>query len=171
VNDTYIPVVLPLMATSTQSRYRGIINNYLLPAFGQLCLRDLETLVLQRYFSAMTASKLAHESRDKIRDVMSSILGSAVRYQLLVKNPMEGVQLPPNRVGKCVAKPTITSRQFEELLARIPEPYSTMVHVAVYSGLRVSELIGLRWNDVGYDWLMVDERCCRGDWSTPKKRG
>jgi hypothetical protein len=95
VNDTYIPVVLPLMATSTQSRYRGIINNYLLPAFGQLCLRDLETLVLQRYFSAMTASKLAHESRDKIRDVMSSILGSAVRYQLLVKNPMEGVQLPP----------------------------------------------------------------------------
>src|SRR5215469_12612374 len=95
VNETYIPVVLPLMVTSTQARYRGIINNYLLPAFGQLCLRDLETLVLQRYFSAMTASKLAHESRDKIRDVMSSILGSAVRYQLLVKNPMEGVQLPP----------------------------------------------------------------------------
>jgi len=43
-----------------------------------------------------------------------------------------------------------------------------MVYVAVYSGLRVSELIGLRWNDVGFDSLMVDERCCRGDWSAPK---
>ena len=41
-----------------------------------------------------------------------------------------------------------------------------MVYVAVYSGLRVSELIGLRWNDVGIDCL--DERCCRGDWSAPK---
>ena len=43
-----------------------------------------------------------------------------------------------------------------------------MVYVAVYSGLRVSELIGLRWNDIGHDSLMVDERCCRGDWSAPK---
>jgi integrase len=168
VNETYISVVLPLMATSTRSRYRGIIDNYLLPAFGKLCLRDLETLALQRYFSAMAGSRLAHESKDKIRDVMSSILSSAVRYQLLVRNPMEGVLLPSNRIGKRIAKPTITSEQFEDILTRMPEPYSTMVYVAVYSGLRVSELIGLRWNDVGYDCLMVDERCCRGDWSAPK---
>jgi len=107
-------------------------------------------------------------TRDKIKDVLSSILGTAVRYQLLVKNPTEGVQLPPKRRGKRIAKPNITSEQFDQILAGIPEPYATMVYVAVYSGLRVSELIGLRWNDVGIDCLMVDERCCRGDWSAPK---
>ena len=168
VNDTYIPVVLPLMATTTQSRSRGVIQNYLLPAFGNVCLRDLGTLQLQRYFSGMAGSGLSHESKDKIRDVLSSVLGSAVRYQLLVKNPMEGVQLPPGTIGKRVRKPHITSEQFDELVRLIPEPYATMVYVAVYSGLRVSELIGLRWNDVGFDSLMVDERCCRGDWSAPK---
>jgi integrase len=167
-NGTYIPVVLPLMATTTQSRSLGIINNYLLPAFGKLCLRDVGTLQLQRYFSGMASSKLSHESRDKIRDVLSSILGSAVRYQLLVKNPVEGVQLPPCVIGRRVRKPNITSEQFEQILALMSEPYATMVYVAVYSGLRVSELIGLRWNDVGFDSLMVDERCCRGDWSAPK---
>jgi len=168
VNDTYIPVVLPLMATSTRIRYQGVINNYLLPTFGNLCLRDLGTLQLQRYFSTMAKGKLSHESQDKIKDVLSSILGSAVRYQLLVKNPMEGVQLAPSRMGKRVAKPNITSEQFDEILSEIPEPYATMVYVAVYSGLRVSELIGLRWNDVGEDCLMVDERYHRGDWSAPK---
>ena len=168
VNDTYIPVVLPLMATTTQSRSRGVIQNYLLPAFGNACLRDLGTLQLQRYFSGMTASALSHESKDKIRDVLSSVLGSAVRYQLLVKSPMEGVQLPPGTIGRRVRKPNITSEQFDELVKLIPEPYATMLFVAVYSGLRVSELIGLRWNDVGFDSLMVDERCCRGDWSAPK---
>ena len=66
------------------------------------------------------------------------------------------------------AKPNITSEQFDQILAEIPEPYATMVYVAVYSGLRVSELIGLRWNDVGEDCLMVDERYSRGDWSAPK---
>ena len=168
VNDTYIPVVLPLMATSTRIRYQGVINNYLLPTFGNLCLRDLGTLQLQRYFSTMAKGKLSHESQNKIKDVLSSILGSAVRYQLLVKNPMEGVQLAPSRMGKRVAKPNITSEQFDEILSEIPEPYATMVYVAVYSGLRVSELIGLRWNDVGEDCLMVDERYHRGDWSAPK---
>ncbi len=168
VNGTYIPVVLPLMATTTRSRYRGVIKNYLIPAFGNLSLRDLGTLQLQRYFSGMAGSNLSHESKDKIRDVLSSILGSAVRYQLMVKNPVEGVQLPPCTIGKRVRKPNITSEEFEQIIELIPEPYATMVYVAVYSGLRVSELIGLRWNDVGFDSLMVDERCCRGDWSAPK---
>ena len=106
------------MVTSTQARYRGIINNYLLPTFGKLCLRDLGTLQLQRYFSTLTTRNLAHESRDKIGDVLSSILGSAVRYQLLVRNPVEGVQLPPNRKGKRVTKPNISSEQFDQILRR-----------------------------------------------------
>jgi integrase len=50
----------------------------------------------------------------------------------------------------------------------MPEPYSTMVYTAVFSGLRISELIGLRWNDVHEDSITVDERCCRGDWGAPK---
>jgi integrase len=158
------------MAKTTQARYRGIINNYLLPSFGKFCLRDLGNLQLQKYFSAMADSTLSSESRDKVRDVLSSILSSAVRYQLLVKNPIEGVQLPPNRKGKRVTKPTITSEQFDQILAAIPEPYQSMTYVAVYSGLRISELIGLRWNDIGADYLMVDERYCRGDWSEPKSK-
>jgi integrase len=40
-------------------------------------------------------------------------------------------------------------RQFDPLVELIPEPYASMVYVAIYTGLRVSELAGLRWNDVG----------------------
>ena len=168
VDGTYIPVVMPLMAKSTQDRYHGVIANYLLPAFGDLCLRDLTTLSIQRYVSNLAASPLSHESKDKIRDVISSILGSAVQYGLLVKNPAEGVRLPLDRRGKRHSKPVVTFEQFERLLARIPEPYATIVYVAIYTGLRVSELAGLRWNDVHPDSITVDERYCRGDWGAPK---
>lgn len=51
------------------------------------------------------------------------------------------------------------------------EPYATMVYVCVMSGLRVSELIGLKWDDVLPDGLVIDERFCRGDWGCPKTNG
>jgi len=168
VDGTYKPVVMPLMASSTRERYEGVIRNYLYPAFANSCLRDLTTLEIQRYFSGTTLSTLGQESKDKIRDVLSSILRSAVGYGLLVKNPVEGVRLPISKRGKRKAKPHITPEQFEQLVNEIQEPYSTMVCVAVYSGLRVSELIGLRWEDVHADSITVDERYCRGDWGEPK---
>ena len=46
-----------------------------------------------------------------------------------------------------------------------------MIYVAVYSGLRVSELVGLKWEDVHSDSLTIDERYCRGDWSVTKTKG
>jgi integrase len=148
VDTTYIPIVLPLMAKSTRSRYKGVIDNYLRPAFGKLCLSDLTPLTIQRYFSGMASSPLTHESKDKIRDVLSGILGSAVEYQLLVRNPAEAIRLPAERVGRKRSKPYVPRVQFEQLIEHIPEPYGTIVDVAIYTGLRVSELAGLRWNDV-----------------------
>jgi len=43
-----------------------------------------------------------------------------------------------------------------------------MVYVAIYTGLRVSELAGLRWNDLSENSITIDERFCRGDWGAPK---
>lgn len=168
VHQTYLPVVMPLMAKSTRDRSEGVIKNYLIPAFGELCLRDLTPLAVQRYFSEMATSPLSHESRDKIRDVLSSMLRSAVDYGLLVKNPVETVRLPAERRGRKRNKPYLTPAQFDELLSRIPEPYASMVYVAIYTGLRVSELAGLRWNDVHENGITIDERFSRGDWGAPK---
>ncbi len=167
VDTVYIPVVLPKMAKSTQGRYEGIINNYLKPVFEKLCLREISVLTVDRFVTSLGKSSLSHESIDKIRDVLSGILSAAVRYELLVRNPAEGLKLPRVRKGKR-SKPYVTPVQFKALIELIAEPYATMVYVAVYTGLRVSELIGLRWRNVGADSIAVEERYCRGDWGPPK---
>jgi hypothetical protein len=42
------------------------------------------------------------------------------------------------------------------------EPYATMVYVAVDTGLRVSEVIGLRWSDIHEQSITIDERLLQG---------
>ena len=169
VESEYKPIMLPLMAKSTQGRYSGVIKNYLKPQFGDLCLRDLTPLTIQKFLSGFAQSALSYESRDKIRDVLSSILASAAQHGFLVHNPVEGLRLPPRKRGR-PSKPYVTPAHFSALVELIPEPYATMVFVAVYTGLRISELIGLRWSDIHEDSITVDERFCRGEWGAPKSK-
>ena len=167
VESVYKPVTMPTLAKTTQNRYLSVYKNYLQPAFGEMCLRDISQLTVQRYISGMAESKLSQESKDKIRDVLSSILGSAVRYGLLVKNPVEGVRLPVPKSGRRT-KPYITQQQFSVLVDLIAEPYATMLFTAAYTGLRPSEVIALRRRNVHEDSITIEQRFCRGDWGAPK---
>jgi integrase len=76
--------------------------------------------------------------------------------------------VPPEKRGNRRHKPFIRPEQFAMLVELISEPYATMVYVAVYTGLRVIELIGLRWDDIHERSITIDERYCRGDWGEPK---
>lgn len=172
VNGTYRPTVLPLMATTTRASYEGTLRKYLLPVFEEMPLRDMNALALQKYFSGLATSTLGPHTVLKIKEVLSAVLGSAVRYDLLTRNPLLAVQIPRSKVvNKRRTKPHITPEEFERLVECVEEPYSTMIYTAVFSGLRVSELIGLKWEDVSDDALTVDERFCRGDWSVTKTSG
>jgi integrase len=167
VDAVYIPVVLPQMARSTQLRSLSVIKIHLRPHFGGMSFREITSLTVDRYFASLGSSGLQHESLDKVRDVLSAICVSAIRYQLLLKNPVEGVRLPPPKRGKRM-KPWISQEQFSLMLAMMQEPYATIVFVAMYTGLRPSELAGLRWRNVHADAITIDERYCQGEWGSPK---
>jgi len=165
VTDIYIQTYLPLLSSSTQASYKGAISTHL-KEFGKTCLRDFERKKLQQYFSGMTG-KVSHPTISKIRDVLSSILRAAVDVDYLNKKPMEGLRLPLDKRAR-QPKPTITPEQFQNLVHLVAEPYATMIFVAVWTGLRVSELIGLKWRCIHPDSITIEERYCRGDWSVPK---
>jgi integrase len=167
--DTYRELEMPELAETTQQRYNGVIDKYLIPAFGKLSLGDLTVGKIQTFFTAFRDSELSHESVDKIRDVLASILWTArEKYHLISDDPMEHISISRVKKAKKKQKPHITPEQFDQLVSAMPEPYATMVYVATYTGLRVSELVGLKWSDIGTDAITVDERYCRGDWSEPK---
>src|SRR5436305_7238636 len=99
-----------------------------------------------RYFTRLQHSKLSHESIDKIRDVLSAVLRTAVDYGRLASNPAEKIRLKRKRVR--TPKPFLRIQQFYALLAAMAEPYATMIYVAVFTALRISELVGLKWRNI-----------------------
>jgi integrase len=167
VTDTYILTDLPLLAKGVQSTYRGMIHKHLTPAFENSMLRDLTPLTLQRFFSSMPARGIAYPTMIKIRDTLSSILRSAVRYEFLDRNPLEKLQLPADKRGT-IDKPLITPAEFQSLLLLMPEPYASAVYVATWTGLRVSELSALKWKCILEESISVKQSYSRGDWSSTK---
>lgn len=168
INSTY-KAYLETKATTTQASYNATLNKYLLPVFEDMPLRNITSPLLQKYFSGMAKEAIGGPTVLKIREVLSSVLARAVRYDLLLKNPALHVEIPHSKlVNKHCRKPNLSPEEFNKLLLLVDEPYATMVYVAVHSGLRVSELCALKWEDVGAESLTIDERYCRGDLSVPK---
>ena len=164
VEGIYRRTAFPLLSNTTRSVYSWVLEKYLLPVFGESMLRDLDTMTLQAYFSGLGKN---YATAVKVKDALASVLGSAVKYGLLAKNAATDVQIPSPRTRKRT-KPYVTPEQFDALLNLVNEPYATMIYVCVMAGLRVSELIGLKWEDVHSDALTIDERYSKGEWGCPK---
>lgn len=161
------PAELGRLSASTRQSYQAMIVKHITPVFGSRCFRELGPWQLQSFFSDLAEKGTGYPTIVKVRDAMSSILRSAHRMELLDSNPMEKVLMPQDKRGRR-KKPHITPAQFHEIVSRIREPYASMVVVAVWTGLRVSELIGLKWRCIGEGTITVEERFFRGDWSKPK---
>jgi hypothetical protein len=85
MSEVYFPTYLPLLSSRTQASYRAMTSH--LKEFGRTPLRDLTRPALQQYFSGM-AGKVPYPTISKVRDVLSSVLRSAVDVEYLNKNPM-----------------------------------------------------------------------------------
>ena len=159
--------VLQTQSKTTRERSKSVLKVHLYPEFGDRMLREMTSLELLRaYFARLEATKLSAESIDKVRDVLSSVLGTAVDYDRLSTNPCAKIRLRRRKLIR--PKPFLRVDQFFALLELIAEPYATMVYVAAFTALRVSELAGLLWRNVHADSITIEQRYSRGDWDQPK---
>lgn len=171
VRQNYLTGELPGFASTTQASYRAMLNKYLLPTFETMMLRELTRFTLQSYFAGLADRGAGYRTVLKVRDALASVLNYAHKGGILVINPLIGMRRPrDNRPVE--TKTTITREQFHQLLMLIQEPYATAVHTAALTGLRVSEVLALKWKrlDIAGSKITVAERYTRGDWDKPKSR-
>jgi integrase len=78
---------------------------------------------------------------------MSALYSHAIRWELTNRNPITMVRQTAKRAKH---PDVLTTQEVTALLRELPEPSRTAVFVAVATGLRVSELLALKWSDVDF---------------------
>ena len=90
---------------------------------------------------------LARGSKAKIRNIMSALYSHAIRWEWAARNPITSVRQSAKRQS---VPEILTIDELVKLLNAIPEPFRTAVFLDGASGLRVGELLGLKWEDVDF---------------------
>ena len=137
------------VATSVRPRTAqgyGSIVRRLQRDLGGVMLANLKPLHVQRYYAELLDEGLSAQTVLHHHRLLSQALKQAVKWDMLPRNIMERVTPPPRR------KPEFRSLDASEArrLLRAAEgaDYHLPIHLAVYTGLRRSEILGLRWSDV-----------------------
>jgi integrase len=105
------------------------------------------------------ALALANATREKIRRVMNVVYRRGQKSRIL---PMTGDGNPVAFVtqsSRSDYKAVIVSPvQAFRIMMELGEPYRTLVFLVAVTGLRISEALGLRWNDLDYERQMIHLR-------------
>jgi integrase len=149
---------------STVAGYRRSIA-YLLPRLGAVPLRRLTTEMLDAAYTALRKSggvggrALHPRTVLHVHRVAHRMLGQAVKWRLLEINPAANATAPRVPPVRAVA-PSI--EQVARLIAAADrEPWPQLLILAVSTGARRGELLGLAWRDVDLDagWIDIGQVC------------
>jgi len=130
-------------------QYERIIHNDLIPEFGTTKLNQLQLNRFNRYYARLAAEGRGTRTIRLIHSILHSALEGAVQNGLISKNPCHGAILP--RYTHKEMKIFNEEQVSIFLIAAESSRYRLIYQLALTTGMRQGEILGLKWEDV--DWI------------------
>jgi integrase len=147
-------------AHTTIKGYERVLRNRLLPRWGNRIALGIEPLEVEQWLRALKQEgHLANPTLDKTRRVMSLVYKHGQRYGLIPRNQESN----PMRFVRCKTTSgyeamILTPEQAYAIVSNLREPARTLTLLAAGTGLRISECLGLQWQDVNFADGMIHVR-------------
>lgn len=133
---------------STLAQYEYQVRQNIKPTIGNVRLQKLTAPMIQRLYNDKLET-LSAKSIKNLHGFMHKGLNQAVMCQYLKVNPCLACQLP--RIIKKEMK-TLTNKPLELFLQEIKgKPFEDLYFIAVFTGLRQGELLGLTWDSIDFE--------------------
>ena len=145
--DTYLNGIKPYTVAS----YKGLIKNHIKPALGAVKLENLNAHSIQKFYNSLGKGKapLSPKTIKNVHGVLHKALKQAVMINYIRFNPADACTLP--RIIKKEIRPLdeIESKKFIEAIKG--HRFETLFIVALFTGMRQGEILGLEWKCVDFN--------------------
>ncbi len=170
VSEQWKQTAVPMLKESSARYYGQLIRRHLLPAFRTTRLCDISRVKVQTFLAEKRMAGLSGSTVHGIRTALGKVLQSAVDWGFLEQNPARGI-----RIGDRQPKTErlyLNPSEVRRLLAALSEPCHTIVLVAALTGMRIGEILALRWRslDLLHGSILIRESVSEGRFGSPKTR-
>jgi len=135
---------------STFDSYKGYIRNHIVPNIGHVQLRALTPAMLDNMFQKMFDKGLSQSSVRYAQRILSVALEAARKYRYIEHNPARDILTKFGKQGKTPDPYTVP--QMQQLMGHIiGTEWEMPIMLAGLYGMRMSEILGMRWNNVSME--------------------
>lgn len=146
--DIWVAEYLNSVKPLTKHNYNKQVQKHLKPALGAARLETLDTHTIQRFYNSLIASGLSPKTVKNVHGILHCALQQAIACNYISRNPADACKLPK------VTKPEIKPLEPEEIARLLKEAeqddYCNLFIVAMFTGMRQGELLGLAWECVDF---------------------
>jgi integrase len=136
----------PRLCAKSFQDYEGLLRRYVRPRLGDNTLETVSTFDIQELYRDLLVAKLSSRSIRYTHAVLRSALKQAVRWNLVLANPADLVDLARQSRGRVGVPSVEQARTF--IKAMTGHAYEALFALAMTTGMRPSEYLALTWNDV-----------------------
>ena len=149
--ETYAGLTSRGFSETTRPEYKRPIEAHALPRWRTWKLVEIESSDVRELFGAMRREGKSTSAIKKLRAALSALFSTAIEDGLIATNPVRGVRIPSapsdDESVEEQAK-ALTRAELKLLLAAIPPRWRLFFEFLTHTGLRISEAIGLTWENV-----------------------
>lgn len=148
--DRWIDVCAkPRLRAKSLRDYEGLLRRYVRPTLGAKALATVSAFDIQALYRELLDRDLSARSIRYTHAVLRSALKQAVRWNLILANPADLVDLPRRDRRSVLVLSVEQARAF--IKAINGNPYQALLAFAMTTGMRPSEYLALTWNDLDLD--------------------
>jgi integrase len=170
VRSEWKPNAALALKKSSMRIYSYTLEKHILPTLGELPVRDLGIAQIEACLSKLKQKGHATSTLRTVRATFATVFRSAVKRGHLDRNPAHGIVIREADSKK--ERRFYSADQARRLLTALTEPCASVVAVAVLTGLRIGEILALRWKriDLLGATLEVAENYSSGEFGSPKTK-